>query len=252
LKLLYEGVKKMAHKAKIDPKTTPFQESGIDPEDSSVVIHNVYIIVDGVVVFDRVYGSIEKDPALVSSFLGAMASLSRDITGRGTLKSIEIPPMKIGAMQIMDSPQVLIAAATSESFPESAMNKVLSNIAELFLNKYGDRILAVGVKDLTGVLRDDVHRAIVAGIREAASPRDPCIRKQRVKALVKNFTSPKYSCPHYDLKLASKCNLDPNRVLVSDCEGIAFSKGLACNYASVCDEGKEEEHLKGNQSTGNP
>jgi hypothetical protein len=222
----------------------------MDPEDSSAVIHNVYIIVDGVVVFHRMYGSIDKDSALVSSFLGAMASLSRDITGRGTLKSIEMPPMKIGAMQVMENPQVLVAAATSEGFPEEAMNKVLSNIAELFLNKYGEKILAVGVKDLTGVLRDDVHKAIVLGIREAASPKDPCIRKQRIKALLKSFTSPQYSCPHYDLKAVSKCNLDPNTVRVSDCEGVAFTRGLACNYASVCEEGKEEEHIKQTQSAG--
>jgi len=241
----------MAHKAKTDAAgRTSLGDPPMDPEDSSAVIHNVYIIVDGVVVFHRMYGSIDKDSALVSSFLGAMASLSRDITGRGTLKSIEMPPMKIGAMQVMENPQVLVAAATSEGFPEEAMNKILSNIAELFLNKYGEKILAVGVKDLTGVLRDDVHKAIVSGIREAASPKDPCIRKQRIKALLKSLTSPQYSCPHYDLKLVSKCNLDPNTVRVSDCEGVAFSRGLACNYASVCEEGKEEEHIKQTLSVG--
>jgi hypothetical protein len=241
----------MAHEAKIDPANkASLQDSPMDPEDSSAVIHNVYIIVDGVVVFHRMYGSIDKDSALVSSFLGAMASLSRDITGRGTLKSIEMPPMKIGAMQVMENPQVLVAAATSEDFPEAAMNKILSNISELFLNKYGDKILAVGMKDLTDVLRNDVHKAIVSGIKEAASPKDPCIRKHRIKALLKSFTSPQYSCPHYDLKLVSKCNLDPNTVRISDCEGVAFSKGLACNYATTCEEEKEEEHLKGTQSAG--
>jgi hypothetical protein len=221
------------------------QAPSADPEESSTNIHNIYIIVDGVVVFHRMYGSINKDSALVSSFLGAMASLSRDITDRGTLKSIEMPPMKIGAMQVMDTPQVLIAAATSEDFPEPAMNKILSNIAEVFLNKFGDKILAVGVRDLTSILRDDVHKAILSGIKEAASPTDPCIRKQRIKALLKSFTSPKYSCPHYDLKLSSKCSLDPNTVRISDCEGVAYCRGLACNYASACEEGKEEEHTKG-------
>jgi hypothetical protein len=217
----------------------------VNPEERGMSIHNVYIIVDGVVVFHRMYGSIEKDSALVSSFLGAMASLSRDISERGTLKSIEMPPMKIGAMQIMDSPQVLIAAATSQDFPEAAMNKVLGNIAEVFLNRYADRILTVGVRDLTGVLKNDVHKAIVTGIKEASAPTDPCIRKHRVRALLKNFTSPKYSCPHYDLKLTSRCKLDPSTVRVSDCEGIAFCKGLACNNATVVEEGKEEEHIKG-------
>jgi hypothetical protein len=216
-----------------------------DPESRGMTIHNVYIIVDGVVVFHRMYGSIEKDSALVSSFLGAMASLSRDISERGTLKSIEMPPMKIGAMQIMDSPQVLIAAATSQDFPEAAMNKVLGNIAEVFLNRFADKILTVGVRDLTGVLKNDVHKAIVTGIKDASAPTDPCIRKHRVRALLKNFTSLKYSCPHYDLKLSSKCKLDPSTVRVSDCEGVAFCKGLACNYASVCDESNEEEHVKG-------
>lgn len=245
----YGGETQTAHKAEIEPANgASLQEARMDPEDDNVVIHNVYIIVDGVVVFHRMYGSIDKDSALVSSFLGAMASLSRDITGRGTLKSIVMPPMKIGAMQVMDSPQVLIAAATSEGFPEPAMTNILSNIAELFLNKYGEKILAVGVRDLTGVLKDDVHKAIVSGIKEAASPKDPCIRKQRIKALLKSYTSPQYSCPHYDLKATSKCNLDPNTVRVSDCEGVAFCKGLACNYASVCDEGEEEEHLRGTQS----
>jgi hypothetical protein len=236
---------KLVHRAEIDPASGVLpQGSSADPEESSTNIHNIYIIVDGVVVFHRMYGSINKDSALVSSFLGAMASLSRDISNRGTLKSIEMPPMKIGAMQVMDTPQVLIAAATSEDFPEPAMNKILGNIAEVFLNKFGDKILTVGVRDLTGILRDDVHKAIVSGIKEAASPTDPCIRKQRIKALLKSFTSPKYSCPHYDLKLTSKCNLDPNTVRISDCEGVAFCRGLACNYASVCDEGKEEEHIR--------
>jgi hypothetical protein len=242
---------KIAHKAEVDPINKDLlHESTVDIEDNSMTLHNVYIIVDGVVVFHRMYGSIDKDSALVSSFLGAMASLSRDITGRGTLKSIVMPPMKIGAMQVMDSPQVLIAAATNEDFPEEAMSKVLSNIAEVFLNKYGEKILAVGVKDLSGVLRDDVHKAIVSGIKEAASPKDPCIRKHRIKALLKSFTSPQYSCPHYDLKLTSRCNLDPSTVRISDCEGIGFCKGLACNYASICEEGDEEEHLRRSSSSG--
>ena len=71
------------------------QKTGKDSSESEFSIHNIYIIVDGVVVFHRLYGSIEKEPALVSSFLGAMVSLSREISGQGVLKTIEIPPMKI-------------------------------------------------------------------------------------------------------------------------------------------------------------
>ncbi len=231
-----------AHRTEVETRNTNMSHKvDADPEEKGMRIHNVYIIVDGVVVFHRMYGSIEKDSALVSSFLGAMASLSRDISERGTLKSIEMPPMKIGAMQIMDSPQVLIAAATSQDFSELAMNKVLGNIAEVFLNRYADKILTVGVRDLTGVLKNDVHNAVVTGIKEASAPTDPCVRKHRIRALLKNHTSPKYSCPHYDLKLSSKCKLDPNTVRVSDCEGIAFCKGLACNYASMVEEGIEEQ-----------
>ncbi len=221
------------------------QESDVDLKENSPSIHNVYIIADGVVVFHRVYGSIETDSALVSSFLGVVASLSRDITGGGALKSIEMPPLKIGTMQVMDSPQVLIAAATSDDFPESAMEKVLGNVSEVFLKKFGEKILTVGVKDLTDILRDDVHKAIVSGIREAYTPKDPCIKKQRIKAILRNFTSPKYSCPHYDLELRSKCSLDPNTIRIWDCEGVGFSDGLACEYASVCNEGRDGDRRTG-------
>jgi len=208
------------------------QDNDVDLRKQGVNIHNVYIAVDGVVVFHRVYGSIEMDSALVSSFLGAVASLSRDITGGGALKSLEMPPLKIGVMQVMDSPQVLIAAATGQDFPESVMDKILGNISEVFLKRFAEKIHSVGVKDLTDELRDDVHGAIVEGIREISAPIDPCIRKQRLKAILESFTSPIHSCPHYDLELTSKCNLDPNTVRLWDCRGVAFSQGISCRCAS--------------------
>jgi hypothetical protein len=205
-------------------------------------IHNIYIIVDGVVVFHRMYGSIEKDSALVSSFIGAMVSLSREITGRGILKTIEIPPMRIDALQVMDSPQVLVAAATSQGFPDHALNKILNNVADVFLNRYGDKITSVGMKDLTDVIKSDVHRAIIAAIKEASSPYDPVNVKHRRGALLKSYTSPKYSCPHYDLKLSSKCKLDPNTYRVADCQGVAFQKGMPCPFAAPAYSEEQEEH----------
>lgn len=214
-------------------------QEGKNANESEHNFHNIYIIVDGVVVFHRMYGSIEKDSALVSSFLGAMVSLSREITGQGTLKTIEIPPIRIDALQVMDSPQVLVAAATSQGFPEQAVNKILSNVAEVFLNKFGDKIVSVGMRDLTDIMKADVHKAILAGIREAALPYDPLNVKHRRRALLQGHTSPKYSCPHYDLKLNSKCKLDPNTYRVADCQGISFSKGIPCPFAAPYNDEKQ-------------
>jgi hypothetical protein len=209
-------------------------ESGekTDQEARGITIHNVYIIVDGVVVFHRLYGSIKKDPALVSSFLGAITALSREISGHGVLKSIEMPPVKIGAMQVMESPQVLVAVATSQDFPDFALNKVLTNISIAFLNKFGDKILSVGMKDLSNIVKGDIHMAIMSAIREATLPHDPRNKKHRIAALLKNYTSPKYTCPCYDVKLRSKCKLDPDTYRVADCEGVAFSRGLPCAHAT--------------------
>ena len=223
----------MTDKAEAYLKTgDSLQDSDIDLKENRASIHNVYIVVDGVVVFHRVYGSIKTDSALVSSFLGAVASLSRDITEGGALKSLEMPPLKFGIMQVMDSPQVLIAAATDQDFPESAMDKMLANIGEVFLKRFSEKILTMGVKDVTEVLRDDVHEAILDGISEVSVPKDPCIRKHRLKAILESYTSPMYSCPHYDLKLNSKCNLDAHTVRLWNCRGIAFSQGIACSCAS--------------------
>ena len=182
------------------------------------------------------YGSIEKDSALVSSFLGAMVSLSREITGRGILKTIEIPPMRIDALQVMDDPQVLVAAATSQGFPDQAVNRILSNVAEVFLNRFGDKITTVGMRDLTDIIKSDVHKAILSAIKEAASPYDPVNVKHRQRALLKSHTSSKYSCPHYDLKLNSKCKLDPNTYRVADCQGVAFTNGMPCPFAAPSPE----------------
>nr|MDO8097567.1 hypothetical protein [Candidatus Njordarchaeota archaeon] len=203
-------------------------EEETEDRESEIQIHNVYIIIDGVVVFHRVYGSIDRDPALVSGFLGAVAELSREISGHGILRSIEMPPIKIGAMQIMDSPQVLVAVATSQNFPEFALNKVLTNISIAFLNKFADRILSIGMTDLTNIVKGDIHRAIMSAIREAMLPHDPRNKEHRITALLQNYTSPQYSCPCYDTKLRSKCKLDPDIYRVADCEGVAFSKGLPC------------------------
>jgi hypothetical protein len=208
------------------------QDSDVDLNEKRSSIHNIYIVVDGVVVFHRVYGSIKTDSALVSGFLGAVTSLSRDITEGGTLKSLEMPPIKFGIMQVMDSPQVLIAAATDQDFPESAIDKMLANIAEVFLKRFSEKILTMGVKDVTDVLRDDVHEAIVDGISEVSVPKDPCVRKQRLKAILESYTSPMYSCPHYDLKLTSKCSLDTYTVRLWNCQGVAFFQGVACRCAS--------------------
>jgi hypothetical protein len=211
---------------------TSVRKENTGSKETDFSIHNIYIIVDGVVVFHRMYGSIEKDSALVSSFLGAMASLSREISNQGVLKTIEIPPMRIDALQVMDSPQVLVAAATSQEFPDFAVNKILNNVAEVFLNRFADRILSVGMRDLTDVMKSDVHKAIVEGIREATLPYDPCNPAHRRRSLIRGYTSPKYSCPHYDLKLNSKCKLDPGTYRVADCQGMAFSKGMACPFAT--------------------
>ncbi|WXG47253.1 MAG: hypothetical protein WED05_11435 [Candidatus Atabeyarchaeum deiterrae] len=221
-------------------------------EDSRCKIHNVYIAVDGVVVFHRVYGSIEKDPVLVSSFLGAIASLSREVTDYGILKSIEIPPMKIGATQIMDSPQVLVAIASSMDFPEFAMSRILGNIGELFLQKYADKITVVGVRDLSDSLKDDVHKAIMTGIKEATLPYDPSNRNHRIQSLLKNITSPSYSCPFYDANLRGKCKLDPRTFRVADCEGVAFSKGLPCALAtheSIVEEARKMRRKAGDRAS---
>jgi hypothetical protein len=203
-----------------------------DQKGNGIEIHNVYVIVDGVVVFHRAYGSIKRDSALVSSFLGAITSLAREVSEQGVLKSIEMPPVKIGVAQVMETPQVLIAVATSQNFPEFALNRVLSNISMAFLNKYADKILNIGVRDLTNLLKSDIHRAIMSAVRDATLPHDPQNDEHRGTALLLSYTSPKTSCPCYDKKLRSKCKLDPDTYRVADCEGIAFSKGLPCAIAT--------------------
>jgi hypothetical protein len=142
----------------------------------------------------------------------------------------------------MDTPQVLVAAATSQGFPEHAVNKILSNVADVFLNRFGDKIVTVGMKDLTDIIKADVHKAILAALKEAALPYDPVNAKHRRNALLKAHTSPKYSCPHYDLKLNSKCKLDPNTYRVADCQGVAFSKGMPCPFATPSYDIEQEQH----------
>lgn len=208
------------------------EPEGAAQRESEIEMHGVYIIVDGVVVFYRPYISVDKDPALVSGFLSAITALSRELSGRVLLKSIEMPPVKISVMQVMESPQVLVALVTSQNFPEHALNKVLNNISVVFLNKFADRILNIGMKDLTNIVKGDIHRAIMSAIREAAKPHDPLNDKHRTAALLGRNTSSQYSCPYYDTKLRGRCKLDPDAYRVADCEGMAFSKGLPCPLAT--------------------
>jgi hypothetical protein len=124
------------------------------------------MIVDGSVIFHRSYEKSAKEPALVSGFIGAIASFAREITTSGVLKKVLIPPVKFMASQIMESPQVIVAILVSEKFPDDLSEKLLQSISELILTKYIGIVIDSKGEDLTDKVSDEVHQSVLQTIRQ--------------------------------------------------------------------------------------
>lgn len=134
-------------------------------EGDDRLIKDVYVIVDGSVIFHKSYSKISKEPALVSGFIGAIASFAREITSSGVLKKVVIPPVKFVASQIMERPQVIVALLLSDKFPDSLSEEVLESISDIILNKYLTQLIDSRGEDLSDEISIEVHETIVGTIR---------------------------------------------------------------------------------------
>ena len=129
------------------------------------LIKDVYVIVDGSVIFHKSYSKNSKEPALVSGFIGAIASFAREITSTGVLKKVVIPPVKFVASQIMERPQVIVALLLSDRFPDSLSEELLESVSDIILNRYMTELVDSRGEDLSDEVSKEVHETIVATIR---------------------------------------------------------------------------------------
>ncbi|WXG42568.1 MAG: hypothetical protein WED04_00415 [Promethearchaeati archaeon SRVP18_Atabeyarchaeia-1] len=123
------------------------------------------MIVDGSVIFHRSYEKSSKEPALISGFIGAIASFAREITSTGVLKKVLIPPVKFMASQIMEQPQVIVAILVSEKFPDDLSEQLLQSISELILAKYVGSVVESKGEDLSSKASKEVHATVLATMR---------------------------------------------------------------------------------------
>jgi hypothetical protein len=129
------------------------------------LIKDIYMIVDGSVIFHRSYEKSSKEPALISGFIGAIASFAREITSTGVLKKVLIPPVKFMASQIMEQPQVIVAILVSEKFPDDLSEQLLQSISELILAKYVGSVVESKGEDLSSKASKEVHETVLATMR---------------------------------------------------------------------------------------
>jgi hypothetical protein len=129
------------------------------------LIRDVYVIVDGSVMFHKSYSKSPKEPALISGFIGAIASFAREITATGVLKKVLIPPVKFVASQVMELPQVIIAILLSEKFPDDVSEELLQAIADVILGKHLTELIDSKGEDISSQVSNEVHQAIVKSIR---------------------------------------------------------------------------------------
>jgi hypothetical protein len=130
------------------------------------LIKDIYMIVDGSVIFHRSYQKTPKEPALISGFIGAIASFAREITSTGVLKKVLIPPVKFMASQIMEQPQVIVAILVSEKFPDDLSEELLQMISELILNRYISAVIESRGEDFTDEVSKEVHETVLKTIRK--------------------------------------------------------------------------------------
>jgi hypothetical protein len=123
------------------------------------------VIVDGSVIFHKSYSKTTKEPALISGFIGAIASFAREITSTGVLKKVVIPPVKFMASQIMERPQVIVALLLSDRFPDDLSEELLESVSDIILNKYMAELIDSKGEDLSDEISKEVHETIVGTIR---------------------------------------------------------------------------------------
>ncbi len=115
-----------------------------------MLIYNIYILTrDGLCVLHRKYGGLEYDEALVTGFLSAISSFSRDISGE------EFDLIVLGDKQFVSIPsENLIFVAYSDNGDK--IKNTLLKIKEEFTDNYGHVDSWVGdtsaVRDFVPVL----------------------------------------------------------------------------------------------------
>lgn len=139
--------------------------SSLSADGDDRLIRDIYMIVDGSVIFHRSYEKSPKEPALISGFIGAIASFAREITSTGVLKKVLIPPVKFVASQIMEQPQVIVAILVSEKFPDDLSEELLQSISELILNRYIAEVVDSKGEDLSQDISKEVHEIVLKTMR---------------------------------------------------------------------------------------
>lgn len=126
------------------------------------MIYNIYILTrDGLCILHRKYGGLEIDEALVTGFLSAISSFSRDISGE------EFDMIVLGDKQFVSIPsENLIFVAYSDNGDKT--KNILFKIKDEFINSYsqmdswdGDKSV---VKDFVPVLDEIVGNSGDTGL----------------------------------------------------------------------------------------
>jgi hypothetical protein len=104
------------------------------------ILHNVYLIsnLTGICLIHRKYGTIEFNQDLVSGFLTALKDFSVEFSkGSGELKIID---MQIFYLLLVFKEGILCTAAADKNDDSKITHKILSDIIDKFLEKYGNLI----------------------------------------------------------------------------------------------------------------
>ena len=104
------------------------------------VLHNLYLIHQnsGICLVHRSYGNIEFNQDLVSGFLTALKDFSVEFSkGSGELKIID---MQVFYLLLVFKEGILCTAAADKNDDAKITHKVLSDIIEKFVGKFGDKI----------------------------------------------------------------------------------------------------------------
>ncbi|MBY9010479.1 MAG: hypothetical protein KGD74_11495 [Candidatus Lokiarchaeota archaeon] len=105
-----------------------------------LILHNVYLISNftGICLIHRKYGTIEFNQDLVSGFLTALKDFSVEFSkGSGELKIID---MQIFYLLLVFKEGILCTAAADKNDDSKITHKILSDIIDKFLERYGNLI----------------------------------------------------------------------------------------------------------------
>ncbi|WXG45119.1 MAG: hypothetical protein WED05_00025 [Candidatus Atabeyarchaeum deiterrae] len=144
-----------------------------DPSFGNTVDDKMYstqITVDGVLCYYDDYRNNAEgcppEPLLVTGLLSAMAALVREITSQGLLRKIESPPVKFFALQIMETPQVIVSMFTDISFPDYLCDIILGDISQFFLEKYVGSLTDWSGENLTEKLSPHIRKMIEEDVQK--------------------------------------------------------------------------------------